>query len=130
MIRIAHDIPNFVIIMSIHDIGNNLAAKIIAKTGDISKFINYKQLGAYTGLDPRINESGQKDGKNLHITKKRNKRLIWLLCLAVIYSLKLKKVIIRASFFIKKTQQSDLLCPKAAQIVCANKLVQIIHNMC
>ena len=33
-------------------------------------------------------------------------------------------------FYIKKMQQSNPMCSKAAKIACVNKLVRIIHNMC
>ena len=131
MILIAQDLPNFHILKSIPGIGDNLAARIIAEIGDISRFKKYTQLIAYVGIDPRINESGQDDGKHLHITKKGNKRLRCLLFLAVTCAIKLKRDDNKIKdYYIKKMQQSNPMCSKAAKIACANKLVRIIYNMC
>ena len=131
MIRLAQDIPDFTIIRSIPGIGDNLAARIIAEIGDISRFKKFSQLVAYVGVDPRISESGQEDGQHLHITKKGNKRLRCLLYLAVTCALRLKTENNRIKdFYIKKRQQTNSMSSKAAKIACVNKLVRIIHNMC
>ena len=131
MINLAQDLPNFEIIRSIPGIGDNLAARILAELGDISRFKKFNQLVAYVGVDPRINESGQEDGQHLHITKKGNKRLRCLLYLAVTCSIRLKKDNNKIKeYYIKKMQQSNPMCSKAAKIACVNKLVRIIHNMC
>ena len=131
MVNLAQDLPNFEIIRSIPGIGDNLAARILAELGDVNRFKKFSQLVAYVGVDPRINESGQEDGQHLHITKKGNKRLRCLLYLAVTCALRLKtdnnKI---KEFYIKKMQQSNPMCSKAAKIACVNKLVRIIHNMC
>lgn len=131
MILLAQDLPNFTILKSIPGIGDNLAARIIAEIGDISRFEKYTQLIAYVGIDPRINESGQDDGKHLHITKKGNKRLRCLLFLAVTCAIRLKRDDNKIrDYYIKKMQQSNPMSSKAAKIACANKLVRIIYNMC
>lgn len=131
MIRLAQDLPNFIILKSIPGIGDNLAARVIAEIGDMSKFKKYTQLVAYVGIDPRINESGQDDGKHLHITKKGNKRLRCLLYLAVTCAIRLKRNDNKIKdYYIKKMQQSNPMSSKAAKIACVNKLVRIIFNMC
>ena len=131
MIKLAQDLPNFEILRSIPGIGDNLAARILAEIGDITRFKKFSQLVAYAGVDPRISESGQDDGRHLHITKKGNKRLRCLLYLAVTCALRLKtdnnKI---KEFYIKKMQQSNPMCSKAAKVACVNILVRMIHNMC
>lgn len=47
------------IIKSIPGIGDNLAARIIAELGDMTRFKKKNELVAFAGLDPRISESGQ-----------------------------------------------------------------------
>ncbi|MGO5522341.1 transposase, partial [Catenibacterium mitsuokai] len=79
MIKLAQELPNFSIIKSIPGIGDNLAARIIAELGDMTRFKKKNELVAFAGLDPRISESGQDDGDHMHITKKGNKRLRCLL---------------------------------------------------
>ena len=131
MIKLAQELPDFSIIKSIPGIGDNLAARIIAELGDMTKFKKKNELVAFAGLDPRISESGQDDGDHMHITKKGNKRLRCLLYLAVTCSIRLKRDDNSIKdFYIKKKQQSNPMCSKAAKTACASKLVRIIYSMC
>ena len=131
MIKLAQELPDFSIIKSIPGIGDNLAARIIAELGDMTRFKKKNELVAFAGLDPRISESGQDDGDHMHITKKGNKRLRCLLYLAVTCSIRLKRDDNSIKdFYIKKKQQSNPMCSKAAKSACASKLVRIIYSMC
>ena len=131
MIKLAQELPNFNIIKSIPGIGDNLAARIIAELGDMTRFKKKNELEAFAGLDPRISESGKNDGDHMHITKKGNKRLRCLLYLAVTCSIRLKRDDNSIKdFYIKKKQQSNPMCSKAAKTACASKLVRIIYSMC
>ena len=131
MIKLAQELPDFSIIKSIPGIGDNLAARIIAELGDMTRFKKKNELVAFAGLDPRISESGQDDGDHMHITKKGNKRLRCLLYLAVTCSIRLKRDNNSIKdFYIKKKQQSNPMCSKAAKTACAGKLVRIIYSMC
>lgn len=131
MIKLAQGLPDFSIIKSIPGIGDNLAARIIAELGDMTRFKKRNELVAFAGLDPRISESGQNDGNHMHITKKGNKRLRCLLYLAVTCSIRLKRDDNSIKdFYIKKKQQSNPMCSKAAKTACASKLVRIIYSMC
>ena len=129
MIKLAQELPDFNIIKSIPGIGDNLAARIIAELGDMTRFKKKNELVAFAGLDPRISESGQNDGDHMHITKKGNKRLRCLLYLAVTCSIRLKRDDNSIKdFYIKKKQQSKPMCSKAAKTACASKLVRIIYS--
>lgn len=131
MIKLAQELPDFSIIKSIPGIGDNLAARIIAELGDMTRFKKKNELVAFAGLDPRISESGKNDGDHMHITKKGNKRLRCLLYLAETCSIRLKRDDNSIKdFYIKKKQQSNLMCSKAAKTACASKLVRIIYSMC
>lgn len=131
MIKLAQELPDFSIIKSIPGIGDNLAARIISELGDMTRFKKKNELVAFAGLDPRISESGQNDGDHMHITKKGNKRLRCLLYLAVTCSIRLKRDGNSIKdFYIKKKQQSNPMCSKAAKTACASKLVRIIYSMC
>ena len=131
MIKLAQELPDFSIIKSIPGIGDNLAARIIAELGDMTRFKKKSELVAFAGLDPIISESGQNDGDHMHITKKGNKRLRCLLYLAVTCSIRLKRDDNSIKdFYIKKKQQSNPICSKAAKTACASKLVRIIYSMC
>ena len=131
MVKLAQELPDFSIIKSIPGIGDNLAARIIAELGDMTRFKKKNELVAFAGLDPRISESGKNDGDHMHITKKGNKRLRCLLYLAVTCSIRLKRDDNSIKdFYIKKKQQSNPMCSKAAKTACASKLVRIIYSMC
>ena len=131
IIKLAQELPDFNIIKSIPGIGDNLAARIIAELGDMTRFKKKNELVAFAGLDPRISESGKNDGNHMHITKKGNKRLRCLLYLAVTCSIRLKRDDNSIKdFYIKKKQQSNPMCSKAAKTACASKLVRIIYSMC
>ena len=131
MIKLAQELPDFSIIKSVPGIGDNLAARIIAELGDMTRFKKKNELVAFAGLDPRISESGQNDGDHMHITKKGNKRLRCLLYLAVTCSIRLKRDDNSIKdFYIKKKQQSNPMCSKAAKTACASKLIRIIYSMC
>ena len=131
MIKLAQELPDFSIIKSIPGIGDNLAARIIAELGDMTRFKKKNELVAFAGLDPKISESGQNDGNHMHITKNGNKRLRCLLYLAVTCSIRLKRDDNSIKdFYIKKKQQSNPMCSKAAKTACASKLVRIIYSMC
>ena len=131
MIKLAQELPDFSIIKSIPGIGDNLAARIIAELGDMTRFKKKNELVAFAGLDPRISESGKNDGDHMHITKKGNKRLRCLLYLAVTCSIRLKRDDNSIKdFYVKKKQQSNPMCSKAAKTACASKLVRIIYSMC
>lgn len=83
IINLAKNLPYFNILHSIPGIGENLAARLIAEIGDITRFENNKQLTAYAGIDPIIYQSGQMSGEHLKMSKKGNKRLRRLLYLAI-----------------------------------------------
>ena len=129
LINLAKSIPNYEVLKSIPGIGENLAARILSEIGDINNYESYKDLISYTGTDPYIDASGQKDGKHLSITKKGNKYLRTLLYLAVTCALRLKDDNSIKDFYKKKKQQSTPLKSKAAKVACMNKLLRIIYAM-
>ena len=83
LIDLAKDLPNYELLLTIPGISNNLAARILAEIGDISRFPRARSLVAYAGIDPNVYQSGENDGLHLKITKKENKELRCLLYLAI-----------------------------------------------
>ncbi|MGG1599777.1 IS110 family transposase, partial [Paenibacillus naphthalenovorans] len=62
-------------------IGPVLAASILAEVGDISRFNSPKQLVAFAGLDPSVQQSGQFQGTENHLSKRGSpylRRAAWL----------------------------------------------------
>lgn len=130
IIKIAETMDEYYLLLSIDGIGENLASRILAETGDIKRFKTREALIAYAGLDPNISQSGQIKGEHLSISKKGNKRLRCLLYLAVTCNIRVKKENAITHFYQKKRQQSNPLNSKAAKIACTAKLLKIIYGMC
>jgi transposase len=111
-------------------IGKNLAARLIAELGDMTRFNNRRQLAAFAGLNPYISQSGNVDGKHLHISKRGNRHLRCLLYLGATCNYRQKKHDVIYEFNKKKRQQSNHpLKTKAANIAAAHKLLSIIYAL-
>lgn len=131
MIDLAHEMPNYHVLLSIPGIGENLAARILAEIGDIERFRGPKQLIAYTGIEPIIYQSGKNDGYHYRISKRGNKRLRTLLYTAV--KCMIRKTTQETSikqYYHKKMQQENPMNSNAAVIASANKLLRVIYCMC
>ena len=125
IIDLAKDLPNYELLLTIPGISNNLAARILAEIGDISRFPRAKSLVAYAGIDPNVYQSGENDGLHLRITKKGNKELRCLLYLAIHNTIQGNNVI--ANYYHKKIATG--LPSKVAKIASMNKLLRIIYSM-
>lgn len=128
IIELAKTLPNYDSIASIPGIGENLAARILAEIGDISRFNNASQLVAFSGADPQIYQSGQVSGLHLRISKKGNKKLRCLSYLAVTCMIKTSRDTSIVDFYKKK--KADGLAPKSALVASMNKLIRIIYSLC
>lgn len=128
IIELAKTLPNYDSIASIPGIGENLAARILAEIGDISRFNNASQLVAFSGVDSQIYQSGQVSGLHLRISKKGNKKLRCLLYLAVTCMIKTSRDMSIVDFYKKK--KADGLASKSALVASMNKLIRIIYSLC
>ena len=128
IIELAKTLPNYDSIASIPGIGENLAARILAEIGDISRFNNASQLVAFSGVDPQIYQYGQVSGLHLRISKKGNKKLRCLSYLAVTCMIKTSRDTSIVDFYKKK--KADGLAPKSALVASMNKLIRIIYSLC
>ena len=130
MTDLARTVPYFTSIRSIVGIGDNLAARLIAELGDMSRFTNRRAIAAYAGLNPKISQSGDVDGTHLRISKKGNRHLRCLLYLGASCNYRLKKNDPIYKFNQKKRQQSiSPLKSKAANVAAAHKLLAIIYAL-
>lgn len=120
--------PFFEFIKSIPGISDNLSSRILAEIGDISRFSNYKKIIAYAGIDPMIYQSGEKNGEHYSISKKGNKKLRYLLFIAVMSMIKTKVDTEIVDFFFRKRKQG--LRNKEALVASMNKLVRLIYSLC
>ena len=126
----ARKIPYFECVRSIVGIGDNLAARIIAELGDMSRFPNRRAISAFAGLNPKIKQSGDVDGTHLKISKKGNRHLRCLLYLGASCNYRLKKHDPLYEFNQKKRQQAQSpLKAKAANTATAHKLLIVIYAL-
>jgi transposase len=63
-------IPAIALLATIPGIGKKLAHILASEIGDINRFKNAKQLIAYCGIDPAVNQSGNFSGTKNRITKR------------------------------------------------------------
>ena len=61
---------NILLLMSIPGVGYNTAITILGEIGGINKFITPKQLVAFFGIDPAVNESGKFKGDRVKMSKR------------------------------------------------------------
>lgn len=126
----ARKVPYFECVKSIIGIGDNLAVRIIAELGDLSRFPNRRALSAFAGLNPKILQSGDVDGTHLKISKKGNRHLRCLLYLGASCNYRLKKHDPLYEFNQKKRQQANSpLKSKAANTATAHKLLIVIYAL-
>lgn len=111
---------------SVPGIGGITAATLMACIRDCARFRDAKSMISYAGIDPTVNESGEKDGKHLSITKKGDSLMRKTLFLIVNAMIKQKDNAV-ARYVEKK--RKDGLPPKAAKIAGCSKLVKILYAM-
>ncbi len=130
LINFAKQDVNFYLLKSIHGIGDNLASRLIAELGDISRFSKPEKIIKYAGINPIINQSGIKDGNHLSISKMGNKKLRVILFNAVrsIIKRNSKNSTLKIYYYKKKAQPRVL--PKVALVATVNKLIRLIFSLC
>ncbi len=81
------DHPYIPLLMSVPGIGWVLAFTIAAEIGEIERFSSPEKLTSYTGLCPRVNQSGEKDRRG-PLSKHGPTYLRWALLEATMHALK------------------------------------------
>lgn len=77
--------PNMDLLVTVPGIGPILAYTIAAEIGDITRFDSPKKLVGYTGLVPRVNQSGTRDLRG-PLTRSGPKYLRWALIEAAVHA--------------------------------------------
>lgn len=72
------------LLTSIPGIGPVVADILIAEIGDIDRFYSGKALVAFSGIDPRVKQSGQSLKRNTRITKRGSPHLRYILYFATV----------------------------------------------
>jgi transposase len=103
-----------------------LAFTIAAEIGDITRFPSARKLTSYTGLCPRVRQSGEKDRRG-PISKQGPKYLRWALLEATMHAL--RHPAYRERYQRTKHRLGKQRGAKVAQIDIARKLTEAIWHM-
>lgn len=68
--KLSAQLPEVALLASIPGIGDTLAPLLLGEIGDIERFINAKQLVAFSGIDPTVRQSGNYVGTKNKVTKR------------------------------------------------------------
>ncbi len=70
MNRLASQLPEYPVVMSMRGVGESLGPQLIAEIGDIRRFAGKQSLVAFAGVDPMPNQSGAKDSRSNRSSKR------------------------------------------------------------
>jgi transposase len=120
------DHPYIPLLMSAPGIGWVLAFTIAAEIGEIERFPSPEKLTGYTGLCPRVDQSGEKDRRG-PLTKHGPRYLRWALLEATMHALKQPAYTER--YHRNKKRLGKQRGAKVAQIDIARRLAHAIWHM-
>jgi transposase len=120
------DHPYVPLLLTVPGIGWVLAFTIAAEIGDIARFASAKKLCGYTGLCPRVNQSGETDRRG-PLSKQGPKYLRWAMLEATMHAL--RHPAYRERYQRNKKRLGRQRGPKVAQIDIARKLTEAIWHM-
>lgn len=70
MRRLAEQLPEYPIVMSMYGTGDSLGPQLIAEIGDVRRFAHKGSLTAFAGVDPAPNQSGTYEAKSTSCSKR------------------------------------------------------------
>jgi transposase len=126
-LRAGHaDHPYVPLLLSVPGIGRVLAFTIAAEIGEIERFSSPEKLAGYTGLCPRVNQSGEKDRRG-PLSKHGPTYLRWALLEATMHALKHPAYAER--YQRNKKRLGKQRGAKVAQVDIARRLAHAIWHM-
>lgn len=120
------DHPYIPLLLTVPGIGWVLAFTIAAEIGEIERFASPEKLTGYTGLCPRVNQSGEKDRRG-PLTKHGPRYLRWAMLEATMHALKHPAYSER--YQRNKRRMGKQRGAKVAQIDIARRLTHAIWHM-
>lgn len=70
MQRLAEQLPEYPVVMSMYGVGNSLGPQLMAEIGDVRRFSHKQALAAFAGVDPMPNQSGTYEAKSTPASKR------------------------------------------------------------
>ena len=120
------DNPDVELLMTVPGIGWILASTILGEIGDITRFASPAKLCGYTGLCPRVYQSGTKDRRG-PLAKNGPKYLRWALIEATTHAC--KHPAFRAHYEATAQRLGKQRGKKIARVEVARKLAEAIWYM-
>jgi transposase len=120
------DHPYVPLLLTVPGIGWVLAFTIAAEIGDITRFPSPKKLCGYTGLCPRVHQSGERDRRG-PLTKQGPKYLRWAMLEVTMHAL--RHPAYNERYQRNKQRLGKQRGAKVAQIDVARKLTEAIWHM-
>ena len=71
----ASQLPEYKTVMSMTGVGPTLGPQLMAEIGDVARFTHKSAITAFAGVDPGVNDSGDKNQKSVPITKRGSSSL-------------------------------------------------------
>lgn len=75
MQRLAEQLPEYPIVMSMYGVGDSLGPQLMAEVGDVRRFSHKASLAAFAGVDPTPNQSGTYEAKSTPFSKRGSPEL-------------------------------------------------------
>ncbi len=75
MNRLAKELPEYDVVMSLYGTGKSLGPQLMAEIGDVRRFAHKGSLTAFAGVDPGANQSGTYEAKSTHSSKRGSPEL-------------------------------------------------------
>jgi len=120
------DHPYVPLLLTVPGIGWVLAFTIASEIGDINRFATPKKLCGYTGLCPRVHQSGEKDRRG-PLTKHGPKYLRWAMLETTMHAL--RHPLYSERYQRNKKRLGKQRGAKVAQIDIARKLTEALWHM-
>ena len=70
MNRLAAQLPEYSLVMSLYGVGESFGPQLMAEIGDVRRFERKQVLVAFAGVDPMPNQSGEKNVKSNRSSKR------------------------------------------------------------
>lgn len=120
---------NIKLLTSIAGIGFSTALTIIAEIGNVDNFLTPKQLVAFFGVDPAVNESGNFKGDRVKMSKRGTRFGRRALYAAALASIRIKRNGDAINPVLLKYYQENLKGkkPKVALVAIMHKLIKYIY---
>lgn len=75
MNRLASQLPEYPMVMSMYGVGESIGPQLMAEIGDVRRFARKQSLVAFAGVDPTPNQSGAKDVRSTKTSKRGSPHL-------------------------------------------------------